>query len=69
MLKENMTDKAKFIPKAGFNVVGVDEFEMPGDQLYLVGHFVDEKAAKAALAKFKKANQDEQAYIYGPETR
>ena len=69
MLKEKSADKKKFIPKSGFNVVGVDDFEMPGEQLYLVGHFTDKKAAEAALARFQKANPDETAHIYSPDTK
>ncbi len=69
MIKENTADKAKFIPKTGFNVVGVDDFELPGERIYIVGHFNDEKLANAALAKFKKENPGETAYVYGPETK
>lgn len=68
MLKKSMVEKAKFIPKAGFNVVGVDGFELPGEQLYLVGHFDDEPAAVARAAKFQKENPGETAYVYGVDT-
>lgn len=69
MLKPMSEDKAKFIPKTGYNVVGVDDFELPGEQLYLVRHFDDEAAATAAATKFKKDNPGEAAYVYGPGTR
>ncbi len=68
MLKENMADKARLTPKAGFNVVGVDDYELPGSQLYLIGHFSNESKAKASLARFKKKNPGVTAHIYGPET-
>ena len=51
MLEAMMKDKKRWIPKAGegFNVVGVDDFELPGEQMYLVGNFPDRAAAEAAL--------------------
>jgi hypothetical protein len=69
MLRENTADKAKFIPKSGYSVVGIDDFEMPGEQLYLIGHFGSEQAAQSALTKFRKDNPSEKAYVYGPETK
>ena len=69
MLDVMSADKKKFIPTSGYNVVGVDDFELPGEQLYLVGHFTSQSMADASLAKFKKANPGEIAYVYGPETK
>ena len=69
MLVENQKDKVRFIPKKGFNVVGIDDYEIPGEQLYLVGHFDNESAAKAALGKFQKTNPGTLSYIYSPETK
>jgi hypothetical protein len=69
VIKEMASDKKKFIPKSGYNVVGVDGFDVPGEQLYLVGHFEDKEIAEAALQRFQKENPGEDAYIYTSETR
>jgi hypothetical protein len=68
MLKKMMEEKRKLVPKSGYNLVGVDDFEMPGERLYLIGHYTTEEAANDALAAFQKRNPNEQAYIYTPET-
>lgn len=69
MIKKNSGDKAKFIPKTGFNVVGVDDFELPGEKLYLIGHFKDDKSATESMSKFKRENPGETVHVYGPETK
>jgi hypothetical protein len=61
--------KKKLIPKKGFNLVGVDDYEEAGDDLYLIGNFPNEAAAKTAQAARKKKNPNEVTYIYGPSTR
>lgn len=71
MLEAMLKDKARWVPKAGegFNVVGVDTHELPGDQMYLIGNYAEEAAAEAALVKFKADHPDEMAYVYGPDTK
>ncbi len=32
-------EKKELTPEKGFNLVGIDFFEVPGNQLYLVAHF------------------------------
>jgi len=32
-------EKKELTPEKGFNLVGIDFFEVPGNQLYLVEHF------------------------------
>lgn len=69
MLKAMKKDREKFIPKAGFNLVGVDEFERPGEQLYLIDHLTDRGAAVKALDAWKKAHPRAKAYIYGSDMK
>lgn len=71
MLEAMLKDKAGWIPKTGegFNVVGVDTHELPGEQMYLIGNYAEQAAADTALAKFKAGNPDEPAYVYGPDTK
>ncbi len=69
MIDKMTANKKKFIPKEGFNVVGVDDYEDPGEQLFLIAHYKTEDVAKARLDRFKKNNPDTPAYVYGPDTR
>ena len=49
-------------PKTGFNLVGVDTYEMPGEELYFISHHKTEAEANAAKASRDK---DEICHIYG----
>lgn len=69
MLKAMQRDKERFIPTSGFNVVGVDDFEDSGEQLYLIAHRDAEAEAKAVYKEWKKKNPGETAYIYGADTK
>jgi hypothetical protein len=55
----------RFTPKEGFNVVGVDSFERPGEALYLVGHYATRKEA-AAAARAHEASSGDRAHVYAP---
>lgn len=70
MLEAMAKDKAQWTPGPGegFNVVGIDTHELPGEQIYLIANHAEEAAAEAALAQFKANNPGETAYVYGPET-
>lgn len=60
-------EKKEFTPSSGFNLVGVDTFEDPGEQLYLIKHFTGRGEAETALKKRKSENEDEALHIYGSE--
>jgi hypothetical protein len=60
--------KKKMIPKTGANLVGMDDFEEPGDELYLIAHFPSAQAAEKAQAKRKKTHPGEVSYVYTPDT-
>lgn len=60
--------KKKMIPKEGFNLVGVDTFEDPGHELYLISHYATQHQADEALRQRKRKNPDETVYIYGPKS-
>lgn len=51
-------------PGEGFNLVGIDEYEEPGDELYLIGNYPTRKQAEAAQ---KKRSSDERTVIYGED--
>ena len=67
MLDEMRADIKRFTPEQGYNLVGVDDFEMPGKQLYLIGHFATRAEAEAAQRDFNARSNGDKAYIYGPE--
>ena len=68
MLKAMKKDRENFTPKTGFNLVGVDDYEVPGEQLYLIQHCTTEEEAVAAMTARKKIRPREKVYIYGPNT-
>lgn len=49
-------------PDAGFDLVGIDYFSEPGNQLYLVEHF--EMYQDALNAKKERKNPDEYFILY-----
>ena len=59
-----LKDRAEHTPKKGFNVIGIDTFELPGEQLYLVKHFNTLKEAQE-FVKNNKGSDD--LVIYGAE--
>ncbi|MBI1828722.1 MAG: hypothetical protein HY222_01625 [Thaumarchaeota archaeon] len=44
----------EFTPETGFNLVGIDCFEFPGEKIYLIGHFDTREEAKKEQAKYDK---------------
>jgi len=55
-------EKIKLTPETGFNLIGIDYFGEPGNQLYLIEHF---KMYQDALnAKKDRKNQDEYFILY-----
>lgn len=68
MAEKNWLEKAteqiaKFTPKTGFNIVGVDRMERPGEALYLVDHASDSGTAeKLRVAHEKKSGN--KTYVY-----
>lgn len=53
----------RMTPTSGFNLVGVDTFEKPGEELFLVGHYAKRDEAIAALRK-KRSEADPDFYKY-----
>lgn len=60
--------KKAMTPKTGFNVVGVDDYEVdPESKLYLIGHFDSREEAEAERKAREKADPDEVVHIYAAE--
>ena len=55
-------EKIKLTPEKGFDLVGIDYFAEPGNQLYLVEHF--ERYQDALSAKKDRKIQDEYFILY-----
>ena len=63
MTEDNYKDeKINLTPDTGFNLVGIDYFAEPGNQLYLVEHF--EMYQDALNAKKDRKNQNEYFVLY-----
>jgi hypothetical protein len=54
-------------PGGGFNVVGVDTFEDPGDDLYLIGSVPTRELAERLRKQHLKDNPGATVHIYGSE--
>ena len=54
--------KINLTPQSGFDLVGIDYFAEPGNQLYLVEHF--EMYQDALNAKKDRKNQNEYFVLY-----
>ena len=62
-MTENLDkQKGEFTPENGFNLVGIDYFENPNGQLYLVEHF--ELYQDALKAKKDRKNPEEFLILY-----
>ena len=55
-------EKKKFTPEKGFNLVGIDYFDNPDGQLYLIENF--EFYKDALQAKKNRKNSDEFLILY-----
>ncbi|MCE2614809.1 MAG: hypothetical protein LVO36_02775 [Nitrosopumilus sp. (ex Thoosa mismalolli)] len=55
-------EKKKLTPESGFDLIGIDYFAEPGNQLYLVEHF--EMYQDALKAKKDRKNPDEYFILY-----
>ena len=55
-------EKKKLTPESGFDLIGIDYFAEPGNQLYLVEHF--EMYQDALKAKKDRKNPEEYFILY-----
>jgi hypothetical protein len=62
-------DRLAHTPEKGFNLVGIDNFEPLGEQLYLIKHFENEEEAIAALEAWKKNHTDDAVIYPTPKTK
>ncbi len=63
MNTDNFKDeRIKLTPEEGFNLVGIDYFESPGNQLYIIEHF--ERYQDALNAKKERKNPEEYYILY-----
>lgn len=56
--------KERLMPATGFNLVGIDEYELPGEELYLVAHYENKERAIAALRAHKQNDPMGVYYLY-----
>ncbi|MGV7226280.1 MAG: hypothetical protein ACQ9CV_05115 [Nitrosopumilus sp.] len=55
-------EKIKLTPEKGFDLIGIDYFAEPGNQLYFIEHF--EMYQDALNAKKDRKNQEEYFVLY-----
>lgn len=58
-----LDDMKNHSPESGFNVVGIDEFEPPGEQLYFIEHFDSIEDAKMFALE-----REDNVTIIGPKS-
>jgi hypothetical protein len=63
-LGKRLAHKAQLIPETGYNLVGLDDFEPPGEELYLIAHFATRAEAERAMELRLKENPDERLHVY-----
>lgn len=60
-----LTEKASFIPRSGFNLVGLDDFGDFGEKLYLIAHFTSREAAETELERRRATERyPDRMFIY-----
>lgn len=64
VMSSEMTEQEKLAltPESGFNLVGIDPFEVPGKKLYLIEHF--DMYQDALKAKNERKNPNEYLILY-----
>ncbi|WP_224999931.1 hypothetical protein [Cesiribacter sp. SM1] len=67
-IQKILEQKQKYVPKTGYNVVGVDRYEIPGsdDALFLIAHTHSLQEAEHIRAQYN-GNEGITAYIYTPD--
>lgn len=55
-------EKLDLTPETGFNLVGIDPFEIPGKRLYFIEHF--DRYQEALTAKKRRKDPDEYLILY-----
>ncbi len=67
-MTENISEQEKkeLTPEMGFNLVGIDFFEVPGNQLYLIEHF---KIYQDALQAKKDRKHGDDYFILYKDSR
>lgn len=63
-IKKMLDDMDRHTPKTGYNLVGIDDFEPFGEQLYFIRHYETYDAAEAAQEQLTG-----ETVIYPPLTK
>ena len=67
MIEKMLDARRNLTPTEGFNLVGIDDFEPFGEELYLVGHFATKEEAIAEQQRRDRLYPGHTYVIYGPE--
>lgn len=63
-MSSEITEQEKLVhtPESGFNLVGIDPFEVPGKRLYFIEHF--NRYQDALKTKKERKNPEEYLILY-----
>ena len=69
-IEKMLEQKKRYVPQTGYNVVGVDRYEIPGseDALFLIAHTESLEEAQRIQASYG-GGEGVSVYIYGPDTK
>ena len=60
-------ERRSLTPETGFNVIGVDRFELPGEAAYLVSHHATRAEAEAVAKRMKRESPADAFHVYQAE--
>ena len=67
-LDKMIANKESLIPKSGANLVELDDFEEPGEQLSLIAHYETAEEAEEAKRERLAVRPNQVLYVYLPRT-
>lgn len=66
-ISKMLAAKESLIPTEGYNLVGLDDFEDPGEELYLIGNYATAAEAEVVKVARENAGEGDRMFIYGPD--
>ena len=64
VFEAGLEDRERHTPKEGYDLVGIDDFEPIGEQLYFISHHKTREEAEKALKQRQMENPEEDLVIY-----
>lgn len=64
-MRAMLKQKKEMTPKTGFNLVGLDDYEAPGEQLFLISAHKTKPEAVRAQKRYSVKSPETKTFIYG----